>query len=538
MKYKFVPVIFSILLTAACNSDLPSDGSDDFTPYGYAEPMSESEFEGLPPEKQYQVISKLLGTIYKGLPVEEYLDVSANLSNPDLRVPNEDADVLQDLRNTLNTNLSYHRVTSIQDGLSNKYNFDERAKEEPLALIYEYPLSRDAFVAWMAHFLANTIVFSPAEEMESTDLSDVRNTYDRLVLGLTKAYSVRQIVRSHLPTLQRWRVARTPENTGVEGFELYLGLFEEQSDSVRVGKACQNLYLTGEDQGYQLRSTNSINTDPQIILREDTDGNGSPDSGGYYITTCEDFYNVLSGHPLVMPRACAVIVNYLMAERSPEVRLNMCESIVTSGAITFEDIFKGILFSRQYLLHTERPKGFEEAFMPALHALKWDANQNPGGSTGSGIWENMASDEFNRLFMGNMGWDTMTLKIGRTPEVPLDVLSFANYHKAIRENLLMNDASYRGGNSVKGLFYGSNGATVRSDIADMTPRNFIHFLFLTALQRPATSTEISGLMPLITPHLQVVGSEEVVRSDRYDNIAVIVFDYISRLAEFYYFKSI
>jgi hypothetical protein len=538
-KCRFISILLSILLIPACNSDLPSDGGDDFTPIGYAEPLSESEFEELSAEQQYQVASKLLGTMYKGLPVEDFLSISSSLRDPDLRVSNDNADFLQDVRDSLNTDLSYGEVVSIEQSLS-KYDFsnDERPKEEPLALIYEYPLSRQSFIAWMAHFLGNTIMFSPAEEMESTDIYDVQNTYKRLVTGLTDGNSVRQLIRSHLPSLQRWRVARTPENTGIEGFELYLGLFEMKADSARVGKACKDFYLTGEDEDYLLVSTNSVNTDPQIILKEDTDDDGVGDSGGYFITTCDDFYNVLSGHPLIMPRACAVIVNYLMAERSASSRLEMCESIVSSGAVTFEDLFKGVIFSREYLLDTERPKGFEEALMPALHALKWDSRLSPGSSAGDSIWENMGSNEFNRLFMGNMGWNTMTLKIGRTPEVPVDALSFANYHKAIRESLLMNDATYRGGsNSRAGLFYNGNGSA-RSRISDLSPRNFIHFLFLTALQRPATSTEISALMPLITPHLQTVGGDQVVINGRHDDIGRIVFDYASRLAEFYYFKNI
>jgi hypothetical protein len=138
--------------------------------------------------------------------------------------------------------------------------------------------------------------------------------------------------------------------------------------------------------------------------------------------------------------------------------------------------------------------------------------------------------------MGAMGWNTMTLKIGRSPEVPLDALSFANYHKAVREDLLMNDGSYEGGDSVAGLIYRGDGFTVRPEIENMNAENYLQFLFLTALQRPASNAEISSLTTLLQ-NLGLINGQQI-NSGAHDNIARVVFDYASRLAEFYYFKRI
>jgi hypothetical protein len=524
--------------------------------------LSNTEYEALSATEKYQVVNKLMGTMYKGVPVDEFFDLSTGLASP--RLSSSAGNYLQKVRDTINSDLNNEQVRNVQatiDGLDEnnnpdpdraKYRFSEsqRPKEEPLALIYEYPLSRNSFVAWMAHFLANTIMFSPAEEMESTNLQDVQNTYKRLVTGLSEHNSVRQIIRSHLPSVQRWRVARTPENTGIEGFELYLGLFDTKDDAVRVGTACKDLYLTDEADGYELASTNFGNTEPQVILQEDTDNDGVPDSGGFYITTCDDFYNVLAGHPLVLPRACEVIANYLMAGRTLDDRLAMCESIVNSGAVTFEDIFKGILFSREYLLNTERPKGFEEAFVSALGTLRWSPLNN-SGEVDERIWQRMATGTFSGLFMRNMGWDTMTLKIGRPPEVPLDALSFANYHKAMREQLLINDNSYQGNIHniegtdvlVDGLLYTADAdmnLIVKPEIAAMTAEDFLHFLFLSVLQRPASDVEITELLTIIdnNGHLETDNGRQTIREFRQDDVARIVFDYASRLPELYYFKQI
>jgi hypothetical protein len=537
--YRILAVALVALL-AACESDLPSESTD---PVGYAQPLSESEFEALSPAEQYQVASKLLGTMYKGIPAEDFLDLSGDLSSPELRTPNSSANFLRDVKDALDTELSNNEVNKVQqrvlDGTRYVYSDADdspSAKEEPLAFIYETPLSRDSFIRWMAHFLANTILFSPAEEMESTDNTDVRRTYKLLMDGLSENKSVRQIIRSQLPTLQRWRVARTPENAGIEGFELYLGLFDTIEDAKKVGIACQDYYLLDADDGYLLETTNLVNTERQKILQEEGG------RGGIYITTCNDFYDAIAGHPLIIPRSCEVIINYLMAERTLDDRLAMCESIASSGATTFEDIFKGILFSREYLLHTERPKGFEEAFIPNLYTLKWSpmhTGSTGDNSTGSRIWRNMASNSRtgNNLYMGHMSWHTQTLKIGRVPEVPLDALSFANYHKAVREAFFRDRSVYDEFNGLTGLFYNSD-RSVRPEIEDLSPENFIHFLFLTALQRPASDTEVDGLMPLISGSLQTVGSRQSIIADQYDNIAQTVLDYISRLSEFYYFKGV
>ncbi len=571
--FKLSLVLLISVYLAACDSGLPSDGnSETFTPAGFAEPLSSAEYDNMSPMEQYQVSTKLMATMFRGIPVEDFFAISSPMSDP-LLLDNSPY-TLDAIKSALNTELSNEQVRTVQvsiDGLDENNNPDEdlakyifsgedRPKEEPLALIKEFPLSRNFFIAWMAQFLSNTIMFSPAEEMESTNIRDVQNTYRRLSNGLTQDLGVRQIIRSHLPSVQRWRVSRTPENTGIEAFELYLGLFETAEDSVRVGTACKDFFLTDEDDGYELASNNFPNTEPQVILQEDTDGDEVGDSGGFFITSCEDFYNVISGHPLVIPRACAVIVNYLMAESSTDDRLAMCESIASSGASTFEDIFTGIIYSREYLIDTERPKGFEENFMSMLDALKWNPLANTG-EVDEQIWRNMSTRDFRRIYMPAMGWATMELKIGRTPNVPTDALSFANYHKAIREELLTRDDSYEGrvrninGEDVyvEGLFYDVD------DEMNLQPREgferlrqfpseFIHFMFLTALQRPATQTEVTDLMTILdnTFNTQLFDHDDnsstdpitVIRTNNLDNSAGIILDYISRLPEFYYLKTV
>lgn len=144
----------------------------------------------------------------------------------------------------------------------------------------------------------------------------------------------------------------------------------------------------------------------------------------------------------------------------------------------------------------------------------------------------------------------MRLKIGRLPDVPLDALSFANYHKGVREQLLMNEASYNGSQlDIPGLIYKGDGddadANVRDVVAQLSLSDYIDFLFLNTLQRKASAAEVDGLITIYDGLSYLTTDSDGVKIIRpstsntnHDNIADVTFDYISRLPEFYYFKAI
>ena len=95
----------------------------------------------------------------------------------------------------------------------------------------------------------------------------------------------------------------------------------------------------------------------------------------------------------------------------------------------------------------------------------------------------------------------MTLKIGRLPDVPLDAMSFANYHRAMREQLLFNEASYDGREiDIPGLLYNGDGSegdeNLRDVIAQLSLTDYIHFLFLNTMQRKASTEELDELITI------------------------------------------
>jgi len=548
MKFKLPLIIAVSMVVLGCDPGLP-EGSNDFAASGTAVALSQGEFNSLPPDDQYMVANKLLGTMFRGVPAEDYYNLDAGMVN----MQPKSSTFLTDTKNALATNLSNAEVLAydtIIDGLdaegnpdpdNAKYLFDtetdakdnERAKQLPLARITEYPISRDMFVHWMAYVLMNTIMFSPAEEMESTDYTDVQNMYRFLVTNLEDGTPIRQVIRSNLSTLARWRVSRSAENHALEAYELYLGLFETEEDSYRGGIACKDLYLTDASDDYVIRRTDFPNTVPQLILQNQ------------YVTTCDDLYEVIAGHPLLIPRVVEVIVNYFVDIRADNLdyRQRLINSIANSNPQTFEDIFTAILFSKEYLLNIERPRSVEENLLPALEALKWHPDEN-ASELGRDIFRNMTEDgDSSQLNMDGMGWATAKYKIGRLPEVPLDGLSFANYHKSMREFVLRNINFYNPSTNNENFLFDENG-DLKTFVESMSLNDFIDYLFISALQRKASGSEKTDLIDVYQTGVDGdklttdTDGNTIISSGQHDDVARITFDYISRLPEFYYFRSV
>lgn len=586
MKIKCLLISLSAAWLSACDPGLPDQGAaggDDLSVKGYAEPLSYSEFEGMAPLRQYQVANKLLATLYKGMPVDEFFDITAALGSPTAQY---NGNLLRDLQVRLGTELASAERKRIDAEIAGddeyvdeegnyapveaKYYFsDTRPRELPYARIHEYPVSRDMFTHWMALNLANTILFSPAEEIDSADITDVQNVYRRLQLSISGGDSVRSIISRHMRSVENWRRFRSPEDNTREMIEIYLGLFDRDADVPRASKACQDLYLTDESRDYKLAYTDYPNDEPQLVL-------------GQYVLNCDDFYDVIAGHPLVIPRVVSVLVDYFFDGRSVEDRTALVESISAADPQTFEDIFSAIVFSRQYLLHTERPKSFEENFFNMSERLRWETHRETfvGMSRGWG--------SLGRAELAEMGWPSMSLKLGRLAGIPLDSLSFANYHKGLREGLMTD--RYRWGVPL-GIIKPESPepeppehpgvsaeaeelAEYRAELADYSsivdamspeergiydeelalweekmgiyrivreykPGELVNYLFLIGSQRAPSDGERNTLVQIMenAGYFKLIGDERFIKDWNRDEAAMLVMDYQSRLPENYYLKT-
>ena len=555
-------------VVGGCSPDLP--GGDSHS--SYPDELKESEYNSLSNEGKYRVANKLLATVFRGMPVDEFYNISNGMDSLQLKAGNGflgqtktafSTELTQEQRNNYDLVITDKNASAVDSLFS--INFADSdgpwPKQLPLARIYAYPLSKDVFDNWIAYVLANTILFSPAEEIDSATIRDVQKVFDMLREDLRENRSIRQIISRHQRTQENWRRFRSPEDNTREMMEIYLGLFDRDADVPRAAKACQNLFLTNEADDYELISNGFVNTAPQYVL--DT-----------YIVNCDDFYDVIANHPLVITRVTTVLVEHFFSTSTSEERAKVIKNVVSGNPVTFQEIFKSILFSKAYLLDNERPKSAEELFFSVAHQMDWKPYRT--------VLNEMAKvdgvTDIEFLSLKQMGWPVMSLKLGRFTGVPLDALSFANYHRGIREKLVLGAA----GNADCGdeISVGNtrcrwaNGMGLKMRAAPVAPvdtatdqvkvkyqyeldrllklstRNnrvlalntddFIDYVFLTALQRKASDIEAADLKAYLTTrgYLTMSSGALLIASNRHDEIAQVVLDYISRLPEFYYFLRV
>ena len=439
---------------------------------GTAAPLSQSEFNALESDQQYRVANKLLGTMFRGVSVHDFFDLSQGTDNLTLNDPNYLETISRQIATPLPPadgldvgQLSLDQIQRIIGGVGSVlqsnggealYSFDDleggAPKQIALARTTQLPLSEDSFNHWVAYVLANTILFSPAEEIDSTSIYDVQSVYGRLVEQLNDNWTIGQMILAHENSQENWRRFRSPEDNTREMIEIYLGLFvpddgDGANDVVNASIACQNYYLTDDSNEDRYRWVDNGNYNTAEVEVLDT-----------FITSCDQFYELVAGRPETLPRMVATIVETLMLDRTGADRAAMIQSITAAGPATFQDIFKAVLFSREYLLYTERAKSFEEDFYNLQARMKYQLESNHFQNTATCDNGNCA-----RTFIGNMNWPTMTNKLGRLAGVPLDTLSFAHYHRGLREEMAVDTNRWR-----TGLIDNPN--SVEPNIYDITQR--------------------------------------------------------------------
>ncbi|MEH6347884.1 MAG: hypothetical protein V7785_22500 [Bermanella sp.] len=554
-----------------------SQASRQALTYDYT--LSQSEFNSLSATDQYMVANKALSSMYRGVAVDEFFDLTKGLNNPVVSQTN----FMSELQTRLQTSMSSAELTAAYNdtfGTSDKPDTevdesiparftsldDDHPHQRYMARMQNYPISRDQFVTWMSYFLANTIMFSPAREMDSTESQDITRVLGYLKLSLEGSTPIRDVVRGWLNNLSRWRVSRSPENHALEMFELYLGIFndtpEEQQNTINGGIACNNWYLTDNNGGYQLLP------DP---TRPDGAG-ATVQVFGQYINSCDELYDVVAGHALLIPRVTEVIVNYFLDGSSSATKSALIENIVASSPTTFDDIFLSVMFSKSFLLNNQRPKTFEENAFGFLNSMHYTPRTSGGrGYLRSSVLRYVLDSTNNSapIAVHNMGWAAMDYKIGRTPFLPMDVLSFATYHKGIREYVLLDYRAYDGRSYPKtedfteaeeprdppfaihnGAFYVAGTENLKPELESLNVNEFVDLVFMTALGRKADEVESSALIAEGVAQDQLREYEGVLslRRDKggndelyeywTDDFARVMLDYISRLPEFYYYRAV
>lgn len=473
-------------------------------------PLSDTEYAALTDLQKYAVANKLATALYKGVAAKDFLNLNAGLQTVKA---SSTANYVAQTRARLGTRLAadvrasaiaradaytYFRNTAVD--VNTKF-YDTKSTMYPLATVYELPLSLDAYARWMAYVLMNTILFSPALELDSVKSDDVANVYNRLVDAIEAGRPVREIVYEHMVSQENWRRFRSPEDNTREMLEIFLNRFID-AEVPKASIACKNWRISG----YTLVKTGPVNTVPQQIL--DT-----------VVVNCENFYRAVADHDDLMPTVATVLVNTFFTDASVELKRKLIANLLATRPISFTDLFSTILFSKEFLLFTAQPRRGEETVFNLAPRIGW----RPAPSFFEQYANAMEQAPAGYVSLWRMGQGPYVSKLGRNPRAPTDTLNFSLHHKLLRERVLLNT---RVGADVEGW-----DDTFFSDAAvqQLGRDDFLHYLFLSVLSRKATDAELRTLNTIIDSRGLATKRREQ---------ALMALDYFSRLPELYSAQTI
>ena len=523
----FVFVTFIAGCGGTSTSETTLSGGDDASAIVPAsvtlEMMDDESYNALNEEDRIYIAKKLYSTIYKGkdlASLRHEIDsgkfissfaskLSANVQQPDLT--KEEAYIPFD------PSLEAH---GYQQDRTERYAGN--IKQEIYSRLYYTKMSRKYFNEWVAYVLTQTILFSPAREVDSvTPFPEfIRNVYYRLVKGMDEGKTVKEIVYEHMISKENWGRFRSPEDNGREMLEIWLRNFQDEPVPV-AAKALKNWKFDN----YYKPSEGWIvydfyHDEPGVDLNESVELFGVTLKNGY------DFFKMVTEHPDFMPTVVARIVDYFFPTLSETERATIADLILDENPKTFQEIFAQIIFSKKYLLESDKVKSVEETFYSLVQSLPYHIIKNS--------WRNAWAPNIKGLgaAMDLANQKSMWNKLGRDNSLPIDTLSINYYHQFIRSGVLLAQCDNPESVFQEGIV--PSWFDERLDSGSF--ESYIDGIFLEVLGRHANDTEKSTLRNLAASKGWVEKFSQRW-GNRYKTLRLTL-DYISRLSEVYRYQRI
>ncbi len=481
--------------------------------------LDDGEFNMLSSAQKLQVANKLLKTLFFGYPLnelQEKIDSDYFIGG----VKNGMKEELTDKAWLENYILDEDKFTQFD-------NWSEPQAINILSRFYAMKYLDSYFLKnWIAYILTQTILFSPAYELESTHTPNISGVYNRIVLFLNEEGGMRYITYVHMMSEDNWRRFRSPEDNGREMLEIYQ-LDMNDSHVPIAGQALQNWKLNTDSDTLEVGLNQ--NTEPLSLF-------------GTTIYNGDDFYRELVKADLFTKGVTKRLVDFFFPEVTDTKKQQITNTIVSSQPEKWQDILLQIIFSEEYLLHNQRAQSIEETFFSLAKKMNYKHKDN--------------TFYYLKKNMENMHQATMKYKLGKLERVPQDTLSFAHYHKFIREEVLLRksnpekaddyDAWDRQGWSESFVANENFNFDENNGIASL--ESLIQYLFNATISRDASNEELE----LFTTHMlrdksdtnqtkvlsyafnlietrDDADEQKQRREQRKKDIATIVLDYISRL---------
>ncbi|WP_295420296.1 hypothetical protein [Sulfurovum sp.] len=478
--------------------------------------LTDAEFNGLNASQKLQVADKLLSTLFFGYPLKELQEKidSGNFIESIRTGLDEDKTDKEWLENYI---LDEDKFTQ----------YDRWNEPQAITILSRFFAMKDLdsyfLKNWVAYILTQTIMFSPAYELESTHTPNISRVYNRIVTMLNVDSGMRYITYVHMMSEDNWRRFRSPEDNGREMMEIFT-LDMDDSHVPLAGQALKNWKLNTDSDTLEV-SLNQ-NTKPLQLF-------------GTTIYNGDDFYRELAKSDAFTKGVTKRLVDFFFPETSDTKKQQITDTIIASKPEAWQDILLQIVFSEEYLLHTHRAKSAEETFYSLAKKIDYKHRKSTISYFKEGLEE--------------MHQATMKYKLGKLKRVPLDTLSFAYYNKFMREQVLLRRSNPEKTNDFDAWdrqgwsddFIANDNFTLDSNSDTASLDTFVNYLFKSTVAREATSEELK----LFRDHM--IESRDGKQLFRYEfnmfvtyddaekqakrreenkrNIAFIVLDYISRL---------
>jgi len=530
--FKFILITSTTLFLTNCGGSSSSGGGEEPPPeetklYGItlnAKPLNyaqyglqvltDNEFNALSTENRYKIALKLYGTFFYGTTLDDLNEsIASDIFISQVQEKFDQANNISDITNVEELLLTY------------KGWGDGEVMAPMLARLFHLPPGKEYLNRWAAYILTQTILFSPAFELDTVYTSDAINVYNSLVRDFDDDLSLQWITFKHMITDENWRRFRSPEDNGREMLEIFLMDFNDAHVPL-AAKALKNWKLDKDSN--TLMITLDENTEPITDLFQ-----------GTTIVNGTDFYSALVLQPNFLTTVTHRLVDIYFPNHIETEKNSIVTQLVSSQPTSWTGLLKQIVYSKEYLLNSEKTRTFEEAFLPITKTLDWHPHQYSFMS----IYQNL----------DKMHQSTMRYKLGRKTEVPLDSQSFAWYHKTIRERVMINYEnntsfeSWDDGWPLKDIF---TTLPQEVDTKEKIAEHIIHTLFISIIARDANPTEIQFFQDMIDGDkynsttfrnygwITLIGNnnpEDDLKERGY--FSSMVLDYLSRLSHTYTFDA-
>ncbi len=474
--------------------------------------LSDSDFNVLTDAQKRVVADKLLSTLYFGMPraeMEVLIDSGSFVSTIQTMIKQKTND-LEELEARLNDN----------GGDDEEFYFSTWPSgtaevSRILARFYAMEhLDKNYIDYWSAYVLSSTIMFSPAYELASSHAPNIDRVYGALVRNFRDEITAKYSTFLHMISDDNWRRFRSPEDNGREMMEIYLLDFDDSHVPI-AGQALKNWKLDRDNDTLVVGMDE--NTQPLQLF-------GTTLTNGY------DFYRELAKSADFNKGVTGRVVDVYFPTFSPTEKSSIVTSIVSSNPETWQDILLQIVFSKTYLLNSDKPKSAEELFYSLSKKIHFQHRR--------GFFSTFART------LPEMNQASMKYKLGKYTEVPLDTQSFITYHKFMRENVFIryNNEWSSGWLDEElipdDLFEGISSYEHQQILDTLTDH-----VFLSAIARTADAEEKA----IFRSHMlqddgtyaypfRLFKDDGSLNERRYATITIM--DYISRLTQTYRFEKV